>query len=161
MLPEAGPKTLSIIDRLRDTPGKVFSHVQNHALTPVNLIPDFSLERRGDGALKVPAGKQARVKYESIMRCEWKADRRRVLMRALSHGPRGTISVRARDMCTGCVRILAQEVIPQNCDAIFKIVLIFIAARIVWGDRHQACLRLYRHLPPETVFEQALDAESR
>jgi len=59
MLPEAGPKTLSIIDRLRDTPGKVFSHVQNHALTPVNLIPDFSLERRGDGALKVLASKEA------------------------------------------------------------------------------------------------------
>lgn len=62
------------------------------------------------------------MKYESIVRCERKADRRRVLMRAFLHGPRGTISVRVRDMSTAGAQIVAQEVISQNCDAIFKIV---------------------------------------
>ena len=101
------------------------------------------------------------MKYESIVRCERKADRRRVLMRAVLHCPQGTISVRVRDMSTAGARIVAQEVIPQNCDAIFKMGSIFIAARIVWGEGNQAGLRFYRHLPPDKVFEQAVDAESR
>lgn len=67
-------------------------------------------------------------------------------MRAILYSPDGAFSVGVRDVSLVGARVLAQDPLPDSCDAIFKLGSVFVAARLVWTDGNEGGLRFYRDL---------------
>ncbi|MEO6226192.1 MAG: PilZ domain-containing protein [Sphingomicrobium sp.] len=80
-----------------------------------------------------------------------KQQRKRVLMRGTVFTPDGAFVVWIRDISTQGALIAGDDVLPSNCDVIFKRGGLFAAAHIAWSNDTGAGVKFYRDLSDSEV----------